>query len=107
VEVPASSLVQTFTTTQFIIGLNSPTTTAVTAEIAVGDSDCQACGGKGSVALNYIPLIKGMKKSFANVQQVGIVPIFPAPISEDLAHEREAQMYNTEQWILEHPEAEN
>ncbi len=106
-EVPASSLVQTFTTTQFIIGLNSPTTTSVTAEIAVGDSDCMACGGKGSVALNSVPLLNYMKKSFSEVQRVGIVPILPPPISEDLAHEREASMYNTEQWILEHPEAED
>lgn len=106
-QVPASSLVQIFTTTQFIIGLNSPTTTSVTAEIAVGDSGCMACGGKGSVALNYVPLINGMKQAYDEVQLVGVVSIFPAPISEDLAHEREASMYNTEQWLLEHPEAEN
>jgi hypothetical protein len=107
VEVPASSLVQTFTTTQFIIGLDSPKTTRVTAEIALGDSNCQACGGKGSVALNNVPLVNAMKKSFAEGQRVGIVPILPPPISEDLAHEREAMMYNTEQWILENPEVEN
>ncbi len=106
VEVPASSLVQTFTTTQFVIGLDSPRTTAVTAEIALGDSDCQACGGKGSVAFNNVPLINGMKKSFAEVQLVGITPFLPPPINEDLAHEQDAQMYNTEQWILENPEVE-
>jgi len=107
VDVPASSQIQTFSTTQFMIGLNSPTTTAVTAEIILGDSDCQACNGTGSVALNYVPLVTSMKKTFAEVQRVGVVPILPPPINEDLAHEQEAQMYNTEQWILEHPEAED
>ena len=106
VDVPASTQIQTFTTVQFMIGLNSPTTTQVTAGIALGDLDCEACGGTGRVALNYEPILKGMKEAFNNVQRVGSFSILPPPINEDLAHEQEAAMYNTEQWILEHPEAD-
>jgi hypothetical protein len=106
VDVPASHQIQTLTTVQFMIGLDSPRTTEVTAEIALGDMNCQACDGRGSVPFNNVPLLTGMRESFDQVERFAIVPILPPQINEDLAHEQEASMYNTEQWILENPETD-
>ena len=104
VTVPANMQIQTVSTTQFMIGLNSPTTTQVTAEVVLDEAQCKACGGTGKVSLNYQPLVNGMKKSFAKVQRIAVAPAIPPAIMEDLAHEYDAQAYNTDQWILEHPE---
>jgi hypothetical protein len=48
-----------------------------------------------------------MKKTFTEVQRVAVTPIQQIEIDPaDIPEELLAQEWNTDQWILEHPEGE-
>lgn len=107
VEVPATTLVQRFFGVSFAVPLESPTTTHVTAEVITSSAPCKSCNGTGIVALHYLPLLNSMKKTFTEVQRVAVTPIQQIEIDPaDIPEELLAQEWNTDQWILEHPEGE-
>lgn len=107
VEVPATTLVQRFFGVTFAVDLDSPTTTHVTAEVITSSAPCKSCNGTGIVALHYLPLLNSMKKTFTEVQRVAVTPIQQIEIDPaDIPEELLAQEWNTDQWILEHPEGE-
>ena len=104
VTVPANMEIQTTFSTTFTVGLDAPTTTRVTAEVLLNNAACQACNGMGKVALNYVPFLSAMKKTYAREQQISVVPVAPPPIMAEIPEEWIGQEYTTDQWIFEHPE---
>jgi len=108
VEVPATTLIQRFFDVAFAVSLDSPTTTHITAEVVTSSVPCTSCNGTGIVALHYLPLLESMKKAFTEVQRVIVQPIEQFEINlddlEDISDEFMDQEWNTDQWILEHPE---
>ena len=106
VTVPVSMQLQTVFSTVFTVGLDSPRTTKVTAQIVLQDVDCDSCGGTGKVAVNQLPLLNSMKKSFANVQRVQSIPVVQVPLTGPLPEEWMGQEFSTDQWILSFPEGQ-
>jgi hypothetical protein len=56
--------------------LEQTNVTEIKTKILNSDVQCNACGGKGSVALNSWPLLKSMKDSFVKSQRVA-TPFLP------------------------------
>jgi hypothetical protein len=106
VTVPVSMQLQTIFPTVFMIGMDSPKTTNVTARIVLNDVACDACGGTGRVAVNQLPLLTNMKKTFTDVQRVQAIPVVQVPLDGPLPEEWMGQEYSTDQWILQFPEGQ-
>jgi hypothetical protein len=64
-------------TTTFTTSLDSPAATNVTAETVVTKRPCPVCGGTGKIALNRLPLVNLLNKSFTAGQQVELPNLSP------------------------------
>jgi len=100
VEVPAGTQVENSFSVVFAVNIDSPTSTIVTAEVVTSNVPCKACNGTGRVALNYLPLLDSMKKTFTEVQRLAVTPIQPAEI-RDIPEEYIGEVYDYEEWIGE------
>jgi hypothetical protein len=101
---PKSTMASTGFQVVFTTGLQDPTTTTVMAEPVLSNAKCKSCNGTGKVALNYLPLLRNMKQTFTDVQRLSTIPIQLAPANmADLPEILVGQEYNTDQWIIEHP----
>jgi hypothetical protein len=106
VTVPVAMQLQTVFSTVFMIGVDSPQTTNVTANILLSNAACDSCGGTGRVSLNNLPLLSSMKANFANVQKVQSIPVVQPPVTGEIPEEWMGQEYSTDQWILQFPEGQ-
>jgi hypothetical protein len=66
----------------FTVALDSPTTTAVRAEVVKSAVKCKTCSGTGKIAINYLPLAQALKKSILENQQIATSPYFAVPVQE-------------------------
>ena len=64
-------------TTTFTTSLDSPAATNVTAETVVTQRPCPVCGGSGKIALNRLPLVNILNKSFTAGQQIELPNLSP------------------------------
>jgi hypothetical protein len=82
VYVPANTSATNAFQAVFTVALDSPSTTAVQAEVVPAAVKCKTCSGTGKVALNYLLLARALKKSILEHQQVAMSPYFALPVQE-------------------------
>lgn len=80
VEVAVGMSLKTEFSIAFLVStmLEQPDITQVRAKVLNNDVPCNACSGKGKVALNSWPLLKSMKESF--VQSLRVATPFVPPL---------------------------
>jgi hypothetical protein len=94
VYVPANTSATNAFQAVFSVPLDTPSNTAVQAEVVLLSTDCKVCGGTGKVALNYLPLAKALKQGILESQQINLTPYFAPVVQEGDMPEIEVGLEN-------------